>query len=141
MTGAPALTIVPTTPRRALAQHLEAVTRAQTDLEQKRRPVARLTEQLKTARERLAAEETSLAEIDRQHAATIRWADTGVQIGLAPAAVHVQAGFDAERHQELARVLDQRQVGIAAHGRETDQPIEDLDAVHTRIICAMLTIP
>ena len=68
----------------------------------------------------------------QQHAAPIRWADTGVQVGLASGGIAVQPGFDAALRQKIAHVFDQCQVRFAADGRKADEPIENLYAVHRR---------
>jgi len=86
--------------RRALAEHLMTVARADADFAKANRPAERLREQLQIATGQLAAAEADLAEIDAKHAEQIRdQAKTGGEIALTkpPQSAKAEAAIDIAR--------------------------------------------
>ena len=86
--------------RRALADHLDAVSAAKSDFDRARRPVERLQEQLAVATTQLAAAEADLAAIDAKHAASLRnqaESDGPIRLRKPPESEKAEATLDSAR--------------------------------------------
>ncbi|MCY1357349.1 hypothetical protein D9M69_438390 [compost metagenome] len=72
----------------------------------------------------------------QQHARHLTRAGAGEQVGLASALVLDDQRLDALAEQQVAHILDERQVGIGRHRLKGDQPLENLQ--HPRLHDALL---
>jgi hypothetical protein len=61
----------------------------------------------------------------QQNPRAILWANTGEQVGLAPALVFDDQRIDTLARQQVAHVVNQRQVRFRGDSLESDQSLED----------------